>query len=152
VATEYISEKKSKGEVLLFRRGHQPRRISDLESASISDDNDAKANDAGTLQAGSKIQRQTSIFHWQDVCYDIKIKGKPRRILDHVDGWVKPGTCTALMGVSGAGKTTLLDVLAARVNYYWGDACRRASSGWIISAEDRLRPTAGPSFTHVHCP
>jgi ABC-type multidrug transport system permease subunit/ABC-type multidrug transport system ATPase subunit len=116
VATEYISEKKSKGEVLLFRRGHQPRRISDLESASISDDNDAKANDAGTLQAGSKIQRQTSIFHWQDVCYDIKIKGKPRRILDHVDGWVKPGTCTALMGVSGAGKTTLLDVLAARVS------------------------------------
>lgn len=45
----------------------------------------------------------------------IKIKGEPRRILDHVDGWVKPGTLTALMGVSGAGKTTLLDVLAARV-------------------------------------
>ena len=44
-----------------------------------------------------------------------KIKGQPRRILDHVDGWVKPGTLTALMGVSGAGKTTLLDVLATRV-------------------------------------
>lgn len=63
--------------------------------------------------------------------YDIKIKGEARRILDHVDGWVKPGTLTALMvslgfrldygigadgqGVSGAGKTTLLDVLATRV-------------------------------------
>jgi ATP-binding cassette, subfamily G (WHITE), member 2, PDR len=46
---------------------------------------------------------------------DIKIKGEPRRLLDHVDGWVKPGTLTALMGVSGAGKTTLLDVLASRV-------------------------------------
>lgn len=46
---------------------------------------------------------------------DIKIKGEPRQLLDHVDGWVKPGTLTALMGVSGAGKTTLLDVLASRV-------------------------------------
>jgi len=50
------------------------------------------------------------------VCYDIKIKGEPRRILDHVDGWVKPGTLTALMGVSGAGKTTLLDCLADRIS------------------------------------
>jgi len=31
-----------------------------------------------------------------------------------IDGWVKPGTLTALMGESGAGKTTLLDVLASR--------------------------------------
>lgn len=43
------------------------------------------------------------------------IKGDTRRILDHVDGWVKPGTLTALMGASGAGKTTLLDCLASRV-------------------------------------
>jgi ATP-binding cassette subfamily G (WHITE) protein 2 (PDR) len=47
--------------------------------------------------------------------HSIKIKKEERRILDHVDGWVKPGTLTALMGVSGAGKTTLLDVLATRV-------------------------------------
>lgn len=43
------------------------------------------------------IQRQTAIFSWKDVVYDIKIKKEPRRILDHVDGWVKPGTLTALM-------------------------------------------------------
>ena len=43
---------------------------------------------------------------------DIKIKSENRRILDRVDGWVKPGTLTALMGVTGAGKTSLLDVLA----------------------------------------
>ena len=51
-----------------------------------------------------------------DVCYDVKIKSETRRILDHVDGWVKPGTLTALMGVSGAGKTTLLDCLADRTS------------------------------------
>lgn len=34
------------------------------------------------------IQKQTAVFHWQNVCYDIKIKKEERRILDHVDGWV----------------------------------------------------------------
>ena len=60
------------------------------------------------------MQRQEAIFQWRDVCYDIKIKSEERRILDHVSGWVKPGTLTALMGVSGAGKTTLLNTLAQR--------------------------------------
>jgi ABC-type multidrug transport system permease subunit/ABC-type multidrug transport system ATPase subunit len=115
LTTEYISEQKSKGEVLLFRRGHQPKQAipdSDLEAASLP--NNSEKNAESNPQAAS-IQRQTAIFQCQDVCYDIKIKGEPRRILDHVYGWVKPGTCTALMGVSGAGKTTLLDVLATRV-------------------------------------
>ncbi len=60
------------------------------------------------------IAHQTAVFHWKDVCYDINVAKENRRILDHIDGWVKPGTLTALMGVSGAGKTTLLDVLASR--------------------------------------
>ncbi|KAJ5698388.1 ABC transporter CDR4 [Penicillium macrosclerotiorum] len=113
VGTEYISEQKSKGEVLLFRRGHRlPIMDFDLERSSPVSGSEKTQE---SVPQASGIQRQTSIFHWQDVCYDIKIKGEPRRILDHVDGWVKPGTCTALMGVSGAGKTTLLDVLATRV-------------------------------------
>ena len=60
------------------------------------------------------FQGSTSVFHWRNGCYDLKIKGHSRRILEGVDGWVKPGTLTALMGVSGAGKTTLLDCLADR--------------------------------------
>ncbi|KZV91188.1 hypothetical protein EXIGLDRAFT_676351 [Exidia glandulosa HHB12029] len=114
-ATEIVTAKKSKGEVLVFPRGHLPKSAKrDEEEAG-----DAAAADAGgsvnTAETLGGIQRQTRTFHWSDVCYDITIKGEPRRILDHVDGWVKPGTLTALMGVSGAGKTTLLDVLATRV-------------------------------------
>ncbi|KFY50876.1 hypothetical protein V496_09128 [Pseudogymnoascus sp. VKM F-4515 (FW-2607)] len=123
LATEWISAKKSKGEVLLFPRGKVP------ELASEANDDEEGAQDdrinTNTLQAVTttaaageappSIQRQTAIFHWQGVNYDIKIKKEPRRLLDDVDGWVKPGTLTALMGVSGAGKTTLLDVLASRV-------------------------------------
>ncbi|KAJ6109092.1 ABC multidrug transporter C [Penicillium sp. IBT 16267x] len=116
LATEYISESKSKGEVLLFRRGQAPKHteIGDIESTEIVGPAE-KTDETGSQEVSAGIQRQTAIFQWQDVCYDIKIKSEERRILDHVDGWVKPGTCTALMGVSGAGKTTLLDVLATRV-------------------------------------
>ncbi|KAG9572158.1 pleiotropic drug resistance protein, ABC superfamily, partial [Aureobasidium melanogenum] len=60
------------------------------------------------------LPAQKDIFSWHNVVYDIEIKGEPRRLLDHVSGWVKPGTLTALMGSSGAGKTTLLDALAQR--------------------------------------
>lgn len=73
------------------------------------------ASRAAAGEAPPSLTKQTAIFHWSSVNYDIKIKKEPRRLLDQVDGWVKPGTLTALMGVSGAGKTTLLDVLASRV-------------------------------------
>ncbi|MCJ1478445.1 hypothetical protein MMC13_007125 [Lambiella insularis] len=118
VASEYISAKKSKGEVLLFQRGHTPAALTkttpdDTEAANTNEKTMAESRMSKVISA--VIQKQTAIFQWHDVCYDIKIKGENRRILDNVDGWVKPGTLTALMGVSGAGKTTLLDVLATRV-------------------------------------
>jgi ATP-binding cassette subfamily G (WHITE) protein 2 (PDR) len=115
VATEYITAAKSKGEVLVFRRGHKiPKSNStdDLEGAAAG--RTVSTQYDNTNDNIAIIERQTAIFQWEDVCYDIKIKKEERRILDHVDGWVKPGTLTALMGVSGAGKTTLLDVLATR--------------------------------------
>ena len=97
LATEYITEKKSKGEVLLFRRGEIPKnttaKSTDEESALAS----FKKQSDAEVKEGAKVARQTAIFHWEDVCYDIKIKSEERRILDHVDGWVKPGTLTALM-------------------------------------------------------
>jgi len=118
-ATEFISAKKSKGEVLVFRRGHQPvsltEKVHDEETADAGAYGAALSKKESAVSATDVIQKQTAIFSWKDVCYDIKIKKEGRRILDHVDGWVKPGTLTALMGVSGAGKTTLLDVLATRV-------------------------------------
>lgn len=118
LASDYVTAKKSKGEVLIFRRGYVPKVLSkthDIES-QVSD------SIATTLEKPREyssdkskgFQGSTSVFHWNNVCYDIKVKGEHRRILDHVDGWVKPGTLTALMGVSGAGKTTLLDCLADR--------------------------------------
>jgi len=117
IASEYISGQKSKGEVLLFQRGELKRMEKEKRNPDIEEGLGAKATTIKTSEARdvSMIPKQTAIFQWEDMVYDIKIKGESRRILDHVDGWVKPGTLTALMGVSGAGKTTLLDVLAQRV-------------------------------------
>lgn len=113
LAAEFISAKKSKGEVLVFRRGHKALKAKPEDLESPAGRNVVAAENTRSDEIAI-IERQTAIFQWKDVCYDIKIKGKDRRILDHVDGWVKPGTLTALMGVSGAGKTTLLDCLATR--------------------------------------
>ncbi|KAK6189322.1 hypothetical protein LQW54_013385 [Pestalotiopsis sp. IQ-011] len=123
VSAELVSEKKSKGEVLVFRRGYKPAQFKegndDAEEGMVHvgpiATNERATAAAGEKGTGGALQGSTSVFHWNNVCYDIKIKGEPRRILDNVDGWVKPGTLTALMGVSGAGKTTLLDALASRI-------------------------------------
>lgn len=128
-ATEFNSATSGSAEVLLFRQGHVPKQLVVAKKAAGRDE-EAPAL-AGTVTGAGKddseidkeqneqvqaLAPQTDVFTWKDVCYDIKIKGEPRRLLDNVSGWVKPGTLTALMGVSGAGKTTLLDVLAQRVS------------------------------------
>ena len=100
LATEYISAKKSKGEVLIFRRGRVPHLQRKLDEEANADDRvniETLAGEKTVPEAPASIQKQTAVFHWDSVNYDIKIKGKPRRILDDVDGWVRPGTLTALM-------------------------------------------------------
>ncbi|KAL4799885.1 ABC-2 type transporter-domain-containing protein [Aspergillus venezuelensis] len=117
ICSEYVRAKPSKGEILVFPRGKIPAFAKEVrrdEEEAATKETPVQASDAGDDHVGA-ISKQTAIFHWQDVCYDIKIKGEDRRILNHIDGWVKPGTLTALMGVTGAGKTSLLDVLADRV-------------------------------------
>ncbi|KAL9111781.1 MAG: hypothetical protein Q9227_003840 [Pyrenula ochraceoflavens] len=118
IATELISSKKSKGEVLLYPRTRVPKIQSskDLEASPLDrpERSDLEKTETHQSYVPTTLQKQTAIFHWDGVCYDIKVKGGERRLLNEVDGWVKPGTLTALMGATGAGKTTLLDVLASR--------------------------------------
>jgi ATP-binding cassette, subfamily G (WHITE), member 2, PDR len=127
LATEFNATTGSSAEVLVFRRGHVPKHLEAAEKVTKNDEEAQIQAGASVLNADAQLAKerdkhvralapQTDVFTWKDVCYDIKIKGEPRRLLDNVSGWVKPGTLTALMGVSGAGKTTLLDVLAQRVS------------------------------------
>jgi hypothetical protein len=98
-AAEHAKPPRSKGEVLVFRKGRMP------PSFDKKDGTDAEAQatgrpvvaEKGTTNGNSGLAAGASVFHWEDLCYDIQIKGKDRRLLDHVDGWVKPGLSTALM-------------------------------------------------------
>ncbi|KAJ9137096.1 Abc transporter [Pleurostoma richardsiae] len=118
IATEVNSVPASSGEMLVYQEGHIPAHLRGVKQVSADEEKVSKAG-AKTEEPGSDtsvhgIPPQKDIFTWKEVVYDIEVKGQQRRLLDHVSGWVKPGTLTALMGVSGAGKTTLLDVLAER--------------------------------------
>jgi ATP-binding cassette subfamily G (WHITE) protein 2 (PDR) len=98
-AAETVQEKKSKGEVLVWPRSKIPAIMKgaagDLESSNT------KQTPVGALSKETtildNIQKQEATFSWKDVCYEVKVKDETKRILDHVDGWVKPGTLTALM-------------------------------------------------------
>ncbi|KAG5941673.1 hypothetical protein E4U53_007373 [Claviceps sorghi] len=123
VTVELNSATSSTAEALVFRRGHVPAYLlkgethavqNDEGPAATSDDQATNGNGGRGPETKAALASHKDIFTWRDVVYDIEIKGEPRRLLDHVSGWVRPGTLTALMGVSGAGKTTLLDALAQR--------------------------------------
>ncbi|KAI5290263.1 GTPase-activating protein [Ascosphaera aggregata] len=112
----------SSAEFLVFRRGHVPTSFleatkrrntgGDVEDADTNEK--SLANEIADASDEVHLEPQTDIFTWRNITLDIEIKGEQRRLLDNISGWVKPGTLTALMGVSGAGKTTLLDALAQR--------------------------------------
>lgn len=126
IACEINTGSMQRGEITLFPRS-KLRRIRRQKKKAALLAADIEAGGATTAASAlaisqeiqeeelNKIESAAEIFHWRDLCYDIEIGSEKRRILSNVDGWIKPGTLTALMGASGAGKTTLLDVLASRV-------------------------------------
>jgi ATP-binding cassette subfamily G (WHITE) protein 2 (PDR) len=101
IASELVTSERSKGEILVYLRDKDARAArkqlnADDESGSPTPPRTGAIS--GTFDAKTaQPSKQTSVFHWENVCFDVKIKTETRRILNHVDGWVKPGTLTALM-------------------------------------------------------
>lgn len=98
--------------VTVFKRGEAPKAVeeaikgskppADLESAE-KDGPDSCMHDDRSDKKVEDIAKNTSIFTWQNVSYTIPYKGGHRKLLQNVNGCVKPGRLTALMGASGAG-------------------------------------------------
>ncbi|QPG73024.1 hypothetical protein FOA43_000328 [Brettanomyces nanus] len=82
---------------------------------SKSNDDIEKSDTEEHLTFNDKLGSD-DIFMWRHVNFTVPYEGKQRKLLDDIQGFVLPGTLTALMGESGAGKTTLLNVLSQRVD------------------------------------
>ncbi|KAK6950636.1 hypothetical protein Daesc_007160 [Daldinia eschscholtzii] len=115
---EFITMLPPRSDVLLFQKGHMP--------SSCTGDDEEKGRAPRDSARRSKYEKKDDYYAlersdgahllWSGLTYKIKVGKEEKVILDNIDGWVKPGTLTALMGSSGAGKTTLLNVLADRVS------------------------------------
>ena len=74
VLTELVTAKKSKGEVLVFRRGHKPAQFKEQRDDAEAGMPTSSGPSAIATQVdhgntsdkeGGLIQKQTSIFHWR---------------------------------------------------------------------------------------
>ncbi|XDG09979.1 hypothetical protein ABKA04_009594 [Annulohypoxylon sp. FPYF3050] len=115
-ATEYITMLPPRSDILLFQRGHMPSapHIKDEEMGTFH-----RSSAENLVESKKTTDDMLGINNgahllWTDLSYSVKEDKDDKVILNNIDGWVKPGTLTALMGPSGAGKTTLLNVLAER--------------------------------------
>lgn len=101
VATKLRTGSESKAECLIFRLGHAPRNllVDDLEKDLDGEGGSVSSTKSGEGNSDNirHLSKQTDVFSWRERCYDIPVKEGTRRLLDNVNGRVKPGTLTALM-------------------------------------------------------
>ncbi|KAI1139490.1 ABC-2 type transporter [Hypoxylon sp. FL0543] len=121
--------------VTVFKRGQVPKdleksietggrkgNLNDEESGRSGEDaavpeDSPEAQEKRDEEAMRSVAKNETIFTFQNVNYTIPYQGGERKLLQNVQGFVRPGKLTALMGASGAGKTTLLNALAQRVKF-----------------------------------
>ena len=109
VATEYMSIKKSKGDVLLFRQNarrvagryhHEEVRAAQKPLGASSQHPSSVNRSPGLSYVKEDVAtswRPTPPVLWNNLGFDISLKNDTRRLLNDLEGWVKPGTTTALM-------------------------------------------------------
>nr|POF17883.1 brefeldin a resistance protein [Quercus suber] len=134
VGMEIQKPNKGGGAVTIYKRGEVPKDVatamehsgevddeekgnSHADSAVATGSSDEKLSGSDSDEPVKGVARNDTIFTWQNVNYTIPVKGGERKLLQNVEGFVRPGRLTALMGASGAGKTTLLNTLAQRINF-----------------------------------
>ena len=119
------------GSVTIFKRGQAPKSVEQaMEKGSTPEDEEkqiaASGDEKGVADDSTSsdseqpvkgIARNESVFTYTNVNYTIPFDKGERQLLRDVQGYVRPGKLTALMGASGAGKTTLLNTLAQRINF-----------------------------------
>ena len=114
IGMELQKPNKGGSSVTVFKRGQAPKDVDDAlkNKTTPGDEEDANrvrgnVNTEQESDEGEKkvegIAKNTAIFTWQHVNYDITVKAGQKRLLNDVQGYVRPGRLTAMMGASGAG-------------------------------------------------
>jgi ATP-binding cassette subfamily G (WHITE) protein 2 (PDR) len=83
--SEVVAAARSKGEVLVFKRGALRKQ----QSRKVVTDEEDPVGQCGELEGEkdavkTNVAKQTSILHWQNVSYTVKSGGEERKILDAV--------------------------------------------------------------------
>ena len=68
-------------------------------------------------EALKELEHSDSVFTWSDLSLEVPTPFGPKKLLNGINGFAKPGVMVALMGASGAGKTTLLNTLSHRMPF-----------------------------------
>ncbi len=122
LATEVISFGGAGGGALVFKRSKRAAKLTTTPAPGDEEKGNTFVNpsSSGTVSSsgddGDKVLKALpgSCFTWEDVTYTVPTPAGPKRLLNGVNGYAKPGVMVALMGASGAGKTTLLNTLSQR--------------------------------------
>ncbi|KAH0496084.1 hypothetical protein TgHK011_003466 [Trichoderma gracile] len=135
VGMEIMKPNAGGGAITMFKRGQVPKAVEstietggragekkkDEESGAVSHVTPAmvqeKAQDLSDSSSGPGIAKNETVFTFRNINYTIPYEKGERMLLQDVQGYVRPGKLTALMGASGAGKTTLLNALAQRIRF-----------------------------------
>ena len=113
ITTQYLTIKKSKGEVLRFRHKHKSEQNDEEKQSFQTSPPETMVHVVGHEKQDAVSKPDPSLV-WNQLDYSIDVKKERKQLLNNLEGYIQPGHLVALMGVSGAGKTTLLNVLADR--------------------------------------
>lgn len=82
-----------KGRPSYFREMTEEEYLKEQRLAKQS----AQVVEEAVIEDKSGQERNENFVQWEDVTYDVKSGDMTERLLDHVDGWLRGGTLTALM-------------------------------------------------------
>ena len=135
VGMERMKPNSGGGAITMFKRGQVPKKVEEaietgghekktdeeagatafIGEKQITDDSQGSEEEAE--KAMGQVAKNETVFTFRNIDYVIPYEKGERKLLQDVQGFVRPGKLTALMGASGAGKTTLLNTLAQRINF-----------------------------------